>query len=97
MDEKNRHNITNFWSGFALGITATTIVAYLFGTEKGRSTIKKLLEISEDFEPYLDKIEDYLCEVPSKEQELSKIEEEEPVKGGGLQTIIEKIKSFSKN
>lgn len=40
----------NFWSGFAVGTVAGTLLLYGFATKKGRETVKKLLDQSDTIE-----------------------------------------------
>ena len=50
--EKN-HRIGNFWFGFGLGTIFTVFFIFLFGTKKGRKTLKNFLEFSENIEENL--------------------------------------------
>jgi hypothetical protein len=50
--EKN-HRISNFWFGFGLGTIFTIFFMFLFGTKKGRKTLKNFLEFSENIEENL--------------------------------------------
>lgn len=45
-----REDSHNFWSGFALGTMAGTVLLYGFATKKGRETVKKLLDQSDTIE-----------------------------------------------
>jgi hypothetical protein len=49
----NNHKLTQFWFGFALGSVAIGAGAFLFGTKKGRSIVKRLVEYSENLEENL--------------------------------------------
>ncbi|MCX7881116.1 MAG: hypothetical protein N2482_01220 [Patescibacteria group bacterium] len=50
------HQTSNFWFGFSLGALFIIIGTMIFGTKKGRETLKKFLEISENFEENISKI-----------------------------------------
>ncbi len=47
---KLSHQASAVWFGFALGATLAGLSAYFLGTKKGRETLQKLLDVSEDFE-----------------------------------------------
>ncbi len=49
MDDQS-HKKSNFWFGFALGMTASTAALYFFGTKKGRENLRTFLELTEDLE-----------------------------------------------
>ncbi len=53
MTSQNHHKLTQFWFGFALGTVAIGAGAFLFGTKKGRSVLKNLMEYSENLEENL--------------------------------------------
>ena len=50
MASQNNPKTSNFWFGFSLGIVSISALIYLFGTEKGRKTLKKLLDLTENLE-----------------------------------------------
>lgn len=50
---EEKHKLSNFWTGFAVGSVLVSASALMLGTKKGRETLKKLLEISENLEENL--------------------------------------------
>lgn len=46
----NNYKPSAFWFGFALGTMVTGASVFLFGTKKGRSTMKKVMELTENLE-----------------------------------------------
>jgi len=47
---------SNFWFGLSLGISSALILAYFFGTKKGREYVKKMLELAENLPEDFDKL-----------------------------------------
>ncbi len=60
MEKQNSHKVSNFWFGFSLGGLTIGLAAFLFGTKKGRETLKKFLELSENMEENAIELEKYL-------------------------------------
>jgi IS1 family transposase len=88
MDAIDRQKTSNLWFGFALGMTASGIIAYLLGTRKGRERLKKLIEFAEktNVDDYLERIIDRFDDGFSKEKKEI---------NSGLDNLIDKIQSFS--
>ena len=98
MDDISKHKASNFWFGFALGITASGAALYLLGTEKGREALKKIIDFAEKTD-----IEKVLEEVVAKfeagiEKTKERAQEHHSTQGkqnSGLHSLIDKIESFS--
>jgi hypothetical protein len=88
MENQNKHHLSNFWSGFALGVGAATLAAFLFGTKKGRKTLKQLLELSENIEEnFLEVVEEVGQELPP----IKQFQKEHPT----LNRLLDKISSLA--
>lgn len=87
MENQNKHNVSNFWFGFLLGTTFAGSAAFLFGTKKGRKTLQKLLELSENLE------ENILFIAEELGDELKEKAEEKDLSTIG--SILNKIKTLS--
>ncbi len=57
-DHSNR--TSNFWFGFALGMTASTAALYFFGTKRGREIMRRFLDLTEDLEGSIEDVVDSL-------------------------------------
>ena len=53
MKNKNNHNTSPFWFGFALGTLTIGAGAFFFGTKKGRKMLHQMLEYTENLEENL--------------------------------------------
>lgn len=88
---------SNFWFGFALGISGATALAYFLGTQKGRDTAKKVLEYAEKCEDgsdvYLDIVQ--ILNKFAKQGKVPEIIEEAGSVAQNLDTIIEKVKHIT--
>jgi len=60
MASQNDHKSSNFWFGFSLGVAGCGAFLYLFGTEKGRKTLQKLLDLTENLEETINLISEEL-------------------------------------
>ncbi len=60
MKNQNNPSSSNFWFGFSIGIVSLSLMIYFFGTEKGRKTLKQLLDLTENFEDTVQLISDNL-------------------------------------
>ena len=60
MASQNNHKTSNFWFGFSLGILGTGALVYFFGTKKGRETMQKLLDLTENFEETINMLSEEL-------------------------------------
>ncbi|OGK14545.1 hypothetical protein A3C98_02095 [Candidatus Roizmanbacteria bacterium RIFCSPHIGHO2_02_FULL_37_15] len=91
MQSQNHNKSSNLWLGFAFGALAATTVAFLFGTNKGRQILKKLLELSENLEEnalaIVEEIEETFVD---KAKELHEVKQEKPILG----TLLDKMKSL---
>lgn len=98
MENQNKHHVSNFWSGFALGVGTATLAAFLFGTKKGRKTLKQMLELSESLEEnLLEIVEEVGQELQVKTSEIKKplaqLQKEHP----SLSHLLDRIRtSFPK-
>lgn len=89
-----QNRISNFWFGFALGGAAVGVGLFLLGTKQGRTTLKKVIDLSENLE---ENISSLLTEL--EEGAVGKAEEikdkillkERPV----LNNILHKMKDYS--
>lgn len=88
MDEISKHKASNLWLGFALGMTASGVLAYFIGTKKGRERLKKLIEFAEkaNVDEYFENIVDKFGEKAKKSTNGI---------NSGLDNLIDKIDSFS--
>lgn len=86
-----RNKSSNLWLGFAVGAITATSLAFLFGTQKGRQILKKLLEISENLEEnalaIAEELEEMLAE---KAENFSQQQQNKPILG----TLLDKIKTL---
>ncbi len=87
MDEISKHKASNLWLGFALGMTASGVLAYFIGTKKGRERLKKLIEFAEkaNVDEYFENIVDKFGKAVEKPNGIN----------SGLDNLIDKIDSFS--
>ncbi len=101
MDDINKHKASNFWFGFALGVTASASALYLLGTPKGRKTLKKLIEFAEntDIEEYLENIMNQFDEGSStnEKQIESAHDGHKPHQQNALGGLIDKIQSLTES
>lgn len=83
----------NFWLGFLLGGVLGAASLFLFGTKKGRQTLKKIIESAEELEESLAETIENLEEKIEESQEKigNKIETIIPEKNIG--SVLQKIKS----
>lgn len=44
------HKRSSFWFGFALGATTVSSAIFFLGTKRGRTTLKRIIELSEGLE-----------------------------------------------
>lgn len=90
---KNKHEITDFWSGFALGATALALISFLLGTKKGREFLKKALDITENVDDYVK----HFIEEKGADEFVETIKEkvQEFPNATGLGNVIDKIKTLT--
>lgn len=90
---------SNFWFGFALGISGASALAYFLGTQKGRETAKKVLEYAEKCEDgsdiYLDIVQ--MLNKYAKQGKVPDIIEGAGSVAQNLDTLIEKVKHITDN
>ncbi|MBI2641148.1 hypothetical protein HYW87_00955 [Candidatus Roizmanbacteria bacterium] len=86
------HPPSNFWFGFALGALAIGGMTFLLGTVKGRKTLQRLLEVSENLEENIlllgEEVEEALLEPAKNHTPLSPQKSETSTLG----KILDKIK-----
>src|SRR3989344_9471781 len=82
---QNHNKSSNLWLGFTFGAIAATTIVFLLGTKKGRQTLKKLLEFSENLEEnalvIAEQIEESMIE---KAEKISDAKHNKPVLGSLL-------------
>lgn len=96
MVSQNKPSST-FWFGFALGTSLTVGVAYLFGTKKGRATLQKLLDMSENLEENLMSIMEEIEEriVDEETPQLEEIKPPQRESHSSIHSLLDKIKFLS--
>ncbi|MBI4226569.1 YtxH domain-containing protein [Candidatus Roizmanbacteria bacterium] len=91
MPGQNDNKSSNLWLGFAFGAIAATAVAFLLGTKKGRQTLKKLLELSENLEENALTIAEEIEEtILDNAQKLPEAKQNKPILG----TLLDKMKAL---
>lgn len=97
MTKTNSPHGTNFWFGFALGISGASALAYLLGTQKGRETAKKVLDYAENCQDgsdiYLDIVQ--MLNKYVKQGKVPEMIEEAGSVAKNLDTLIEKVKHIT--
>jgi len=107
MKNKNNHNTSPFWFGFALGTLTIGAGAFFFGTKKGRKMLHQMLEYTENLEEnllvlgeefeekYGDKLEKLGVHIKGKigSKASAPISEQKP-ENSSLGGILEKVKGF---
>lgn len=94
MPDKNQinpdqHKASNLWLGFAFGAIGASVLAFFLGTKKGRQTLKKILELTENLEENVLSVVEEIEEVfIDKTQKLKVNTKEKPALGN----ILEKMK-----
>ena len=87
----NHNKSTNLWLGFAFGAISATVLAFLLGTKKGRLTLKKLLEFSENLEENTLVIAEEIEEViREKADKLIDKKQDKPILGN----LLDKMKAL---
>lgn len=84
MAAQSNHSPSTFWFGFALGTMATGLSLYLFGTKKGRATLKKVMDMTENLEEnafsLFQELEEHVV-VPTE-------------KAGGIESVMHRMKNL---
>lgn len=93
MEKKNHNNPSNLWFGFAIGITSGTLLAFLFGTAKGRRLLQQALDASENLEETLKNIIHTIEHGPELNDDYASPKQK--ANHTGLSTLIDKIKSVA--
>jgi 2-oxoglutarate ferredoxin oxidoreductase subunit alpha len=90
MTSKEHNNTTNFWSGFFIGGVLVFLVGFFLGTKKGREYLKKILEMTEDWEEKLDNLLKEIDKLESKKEVEKEIKTMKPYQifGKGKNLII---------
>jgi GTPase SAR1 family protein len=71
MQNPSEQKLNNFWLGFAFGTITAGGAAYLLGTKQGREILKKILELSENWEEnFLEIMEELGEEIGDKGSEI---------------------------
>lgn len=90
---KNETSVKSFWNGILIGSGAALFILYVFGTKKGRSSLKTILDFSENIEDNLHKLHKHVHSLSSKKtqskEHISLLE--------SVSSVIDKIKSVSKH
>lgn len=97
MENQSNHRVSNFWFGFLLGSAVAGSSAFFLGTKKGRKTLQKILELSENLEENIILIAEGLGdELKEKAKEIYE-EVEKPGKKDFLtiSSVLSKIKSLA--
>ena len=81
MRNQSEHKVSNFWVGFTVGICTLVVGGYLFGTRKGRESVKKALRFSENIEANLEKLIEKIDKNSSKKEGKNKMSVLENVEG----------------
>ncbi|MFA5136093.1 MAG: YtxH domain-containing protein [Patescibacteria group bacterium] len=90
MTKQNEIKLSNFWIGFAAGISGAAGLAFLFGTKKGRENLKKLLKLSENLDEQLERFIDKIDKEHIKKQ--GKADTDQVV---GVADVISRIKQIT--
>lgn len=97
MENQSKHTVSNFWFGFMLGTAIAGCGAFLFGTKKGRKTLQRLLELSENMEENILLLTEELGEeIKEKTEEIySEIEKPKKKSSSTIGFLLNKIKTLS--
>lgn len=88
---QNHNKSSNLWLGFAFGAVSVAAIAFLLGTKKGRQTLKKILELSENLEENaLTLIEEIEETIIDKTEKLHETKQDKPILG----TLLDKMKTL---
>lgn len=94
MTNSTAEHKTNFWFGYALGILTGGGAAFFIGTKKGRIFLKKLVELSENFDGDISALTQQLFE--NLKDNAQSITQETNVKNNSnLGSLLQKIKFLS--
>jgi len=90
---KNETSVKSFWNGILIGSGAALFILYVFGTKKGRSSLKTILDFSENIEDNLHKLHKHVLSLSNKKtqskERVSLLE--------SVSSVIDKIKLVSKH
>ncbi|OGK23401.1 hypothetical protein A3A46_03065 [Candidatus Roizmanbacteria bacterium RIFCSPLOWO2_01_FULL_37_13] len=91
MPNQNHNRNSNLWLGFAFGAISVAAVALLLGTKKGRQTLKKILELSENLEENALTIAEEIEEaIADRAEKLPETKLDKPILG----TLLDKMKTL---
>lgn len=83
----------NLWMGFLLGVAVGGGALYIFGTKKGRSFLKDIVENLDELEFSAEDIMADIVELINKETVGNKTQQEhEQNQSGNIDIVIDKIK-----
>jgi hypothetical protein len=92
---QSREKRKNFWSGYALGAVTASMVAYAFGTRKGREKVRKAIDVVDSYgdvslfaDEMLDVLQSVLSESAGDDKSRDKVD---------INDVISKIKSIAKD
>ncbi len=93
MADQSKYQPSAFWFGFTMGTIATGLSVFFLGTKKGRTTLKKVMDMTENLEEnaisLFQELEEKLEPVGSGKSSSSE------KKAGTLDTIMHRIKNFA--
>ena len=95
MESRNK-SASTFWFGFALGTSVAVGAAFLLGTKKGRQTLQKVLDMSENLEENIMSIMEEIEERIVDEDVTPQLEENKPKQShSSIHSLLNKIKFLS--
>ena len=86
---------SNFWSGFYLGMFLTAGGLYLFGTKKGRETVGKILDATENLEESaFDIMREFNQEIKKEGIDIIQEATDKMPIGDGIYAVTDRIKQI---
>ena len=96
MTKQNNSKTTNFWFGFSIGGALIGGAIVMFGTKKGRETLRKMLDLTDNIEENIELLEKVVEEKLNKESG-SVSNSSSSSNHSTLGNILDKIKILSPN